>query len=492
MRRQFLGALLFAGTLAFTACQNETVIYLDENGNPIENVELKEGEGILKINLSNTSANSRTARPVGSSAAANNVNVVKIYVFKGANTASGNEDYKFDNAVGVTTADNVSAASGIITITNFTSDAGEHEVTEESWTNHTDQTKTIKLTGLAENSKYKFVAVGYNVANPSSNTTNPYGDPSLTDGTTTLNTFTTTALGEGKTDYDIEELFAGVSAENATQADKAAFSTPATVTLTRQVAGMLGYFDNVPTKIDGKVVQYVRVYANDEYTTFKWPAQLLSTNSPFNGVTQQTTVGSGNGESTSGTNGKFLLMEFDMSKIATNWNNGSPTVDAYTFYDCSTTGLSKDDTSETDKGSGSKAPLAENYKAPAGLKLVQNSIFGGRYIIPYAGHVDSQTLTVELQDVSGKALKKLNVTTENAPSISGGSLTGKYAYDIRCNNFYSIGKKLYTDNTGGDPDPDPNPENSDPDEPIDLSSNTNIVVIINDAWEVLHNMGVEE
>lgn len=482
MRRQFLGALLFAGTLAFTACQNETIIYVDENGNPIENVELKEGEGLLKINLSNTSADSRAVRPVGSSAAANNVNVVKIYVFKGANTASGNEDYKFDNAVGVATGiENVSAASGVITITNFTSTAGEHEITEGSWENHTDQTKTIKLTGLAVNSKYKFVAVGYNVG---SGNTNPYGEPSLSNGTTTLDAFTTTALGEEKTDYDIEELFAGVSDENATKADKAAFNTPASVTLTRQVAGMLGYFYNVPTKIDGKVVQYVRVYANDEYTQFKWPAQLLGTGSPFNGYTQ---AEAGTGE-TKGS--KYLLMEFDMSKIATNWSEGSPSDDAYTFYDCSSTGLSKDDTSETDKGSGSKAPLAENYKAPAGLKLVANSIFGGRYIIPYKAHVASQTLTVELQGTDGALLKTLKVTTNNAPSGVG---NGTYQYDIRCNNFYSIGKKLYTDNTGGDPDPEnPDPENPDPDEPIDLSSNTNIVVIINDAWEVLHNMGVEE
>lgn len=488
MRRQFLGALLFAGTLAFTACQNETIIYVDENGNPIENVELKEGEGLLKINLSNTSADSRAVRPVGSSAAANNVNVVKIYVFKGANTASGNEDYKFDNAVGVATGiENVSAASGVITITNFTSTAGEHEITEGSWENHTDQTKTIKLTGLAVNSKYKFVAVGYN---QSSGNTNPYGEPSLS-GETTLQAFTTTALGEGKTDYDIEELFAGVSAENATQTDKAAFNTPASVTLTRQVAGMLGYFDNVPTKINGSVVKYVRVYANDEYTTFKWPAQLL-TDDDFNGETKQTTVGSGNGESTTGTNGKFLLMEFDMSKIATNWNEGSPTDDTYTFSSFGSNGATGNETAGAAIESSGKAPLAENYKAPAGLKLVANSIFGGRYIIPYKAHVDSQTLTVELQDASGDALKTLKVTTENIPSISGGSLTGKYAYDIRCNNFYSIGKKLYTDNTGGDPDPGTDPENPDPDEPIDLSSNTNIVVIINDAWEVLHNMGVEE
>ena len=60
-----------------------------------------------------------------------------------------------------------------------------------------------------------------------------------------------------------------------------------------------------------------------------------------------------------------------------------------------------------------------------------------------------------------------------------------YAYDIRCNNFYSIGQKLATDTT--DPDPE-NPD--DDDEPIDLRSNK-INVRINDAWAVLHNMGVE-
>lgn len=483
MRRQFLGALLFAGTLAFTACQNETVIYLDENGNPIENVELKEGEGLLKINLSNTSENSRAVRPVGSSAAANNVNVVKIYAFK----YDGVSDYKFDDKVDVSTEE---TADGIIVISDFIA-KDEHSNPTESWENHTDQTKTIKLTGLAENSKYKFVAVGYNVADPKSNTENPYGEPNLTAESTTLKYFTTTALASEKTDYDIEELFAGVSAECVTT-DKVTFSTPATVTLTRQVAGMLGYFDNVPTKIDGSVVKYVRVYANDEYTQFKWPAQLLET-PDFNGDTKQTTVGSDNGESTTGTNGKFLLMEFDMSKIATNWNGTAveQTATSYTFSSFGDAGATGTETAGNQIGStdGSKAPLATGYTAPAGLKLVQNSIFGGRYIIPYAGHVDSQTLTVELQDTDGTALKTLKVTTNNAPS---GVTDGTYQYDIRCNNFYSIGKKLYTDNTGGDPDPDPTPENPDPDEPIDLSSNTNIVVIINDAWEVLHNMGVEE
>lgn len=78
-------------------------------------------------------------------------------------------------------------------------------------------------------------------------------------------------------------------------------------------------------------------------------------------------------------------------------------------------------------------------------------------------------------------MKTLNVVTDQIPPEAT-----KNAYDIRCNNFYSIGKKLDTDSTdGGDPNPDP-------DEPVDLSGNTDIKVIVNDAWKVLHNMGVEE
>lgn len=257
---------------------------------------------------------------------------------------------------------------------------------------------------------------------------------------------------------DVEELFAGVSDEYETQADKAAFTRKASVMITRQVAGMLGYFKNIPTKIGESVVKYVRVYANANTFTFKFPAQLLTT-PDFNGV--------------SSSKNQTPVMEFDMADIATNWNEGTPTDDAYTF----------ENWTNGKPGESVKAPLATGYMAPEGLKLVENSIFGGRYLIPYSGHFTSQTLTVELQDENGEALKTLNVVTDEQTIPNDGT---KYAYDIRCNNFYSIGKKLDTDSTdGGDPNPDP-------DEPVDLSGNTDIKVIVNDAWKVLHNMGVEE
>lgn len=453
MKKTYLGALLFAGTLAFTACQNETIVYVDENGNPVENAGLQEGEGVLEIAVSSTDVASRAARPVGSSAAANNVSEVKVYAFK-----EDGGTYKFDNTLSLSNQlEGVSGGEGIFTVTELES-VGDHNASMEG---HTDQTKSITLKGLAKGANYKFVAVGYNTTEYNT-TYYPYGTlPAPTAGSTTLSGFiqTTTA----KTGYDIEELFAGVSEVCATQTDKAAFTSNASVTITRQVAGMLGYFENIPTKIGGKVVQYVKVYANANTSTFQFPAQLLE-NSDFNGV--------------SSTESQTLVMKFDMAEIATNWNGGTPSDNTYTFADCSN-GL--------DASAIASPPLATGYQPPQGLKLKRGSIFGGRYLIPYSGHFDSQTLTVTLENANGDVLKTLKVVTEDSkvPSASGDDIPTKYAYDIRCNNFYSIGQKLDTGSTdGGTPDTD--------DKPIDLSGNTDIVVTINDAWEVLHNMGVEE
>lgn len=456
MKKTFLGALLFAGTLAFTACQNETLVYVDENGNPIENAELQEGEGILKITVSSTDATSRAVRPVGSSAAANNVSEVKVYAFKEIDGV-----YKFDNTLSLSNElSGVSCEDGIFTVTGL-EPVGDHANT--SMNSHTDQTKILTLKGLARDAKYKFVAVGYN-------DTYPYGTlltSTAISGHTALADFiqiTEPKYSEGSGVVgglgidDVEELFAGVSDEYETQADKAAFTRKASVMITRQVAGMLGYFKNIPTKIGDEVVKYVKVYANANTFTFKFPAQLLTT-PDFNGV--------------SSSKNQTPVMEFDMADIATNWNEGTPTDDAYTF----------ENWTDGKPVESVKAPLATGYMAPEGLKLVENSIFGGRYLIPYSEHFTSQTLTVELQDENGKALKTLNVVTDEQTKPSDGT---KNAYDIRCNNFYSIGKKLDTDSTdGGDPNPDP-------DEPVDLSGNTDIKVIVNDAWKVLHNMGVEE
>lgn len=338
--------------MAFTACQNETVVYVDENGNPIENAGLQEGEGLLEVAVSSTDAASRAVRPVGSSAAANNVSVVKVYVFKEVDGT-----YKFDNTLSLSNElSGVSCEGGIFTVTGL-EPVGDHANT--SMDNHTDQTKILTLKGLVKGARYKFVAVGYNDTYPYGTLPNP---ETINENTALTNFIQTAELGSSDGSGvvvvpgigDVEELFAGVSEEYETQADKAVFTRKASVTITRQVAGMLGYFEKVPTTIGEAVVKYVRVYANKEFTTFKFPAQLL-TAPDFNGVDANTKADK---------EGKFLVMEFDMSAIATNWNGGTPTGGTYTF----------ENWTNGKPGESTNAPLAKGYTAPDGLKLVENSI----------------------------------------------------------------------------------------------------------------------
>lgn len=436
MRKMFVSACLFAA-MAFTACTTE-VIYVDSDGNPVEHVDLKEGEGLLSVAVSSTDVSTRDVRPVGSSAAANNVNVVKVYVFSSTDAGS----YTFDNTVGVKAGanTNVSVDQGVITV-DVTATVNE-VVNPENGVN-IEEEEIITLTGIDKNKYYKFVAVGYN-------TTNPYGDLSPVNEETELEEFTT---ANSLTGYNVAELFATQSA-TAKKGDAKDFGT---LTLTRQVAGMLAYFKNVPAKIGGKDVAAIRIYANKSFTKFTYPAT-----GDFNG----TTAGSDND----------LLMEFIMADISTG-------TDADGYYTFNT--LSNGRVSNNGSSNNGKAPVANGYNMPTNLTLVENSIFGGRYLIPYDKHYgavsgEGSTLTIELQDADGTALRTLKVKTNQTMTDPA----TQYFYDIRCNNFYSIGQKYKTD-----PDPD---GGTDPDEPIDLSGNSEVLVQINDAWSVLHDMTVEE
>lgn len=426
MRKTYLGALLLAGTLAFTACQNETIIYLDENGNPIENVL---GTNEILISVTNTSANSRAVRPVGSSAAANNVDKVSIKVYKTVSEATSdvtkdvldNENYVMD----------------------WSGPTGEGLPTTDR-----EVSKVLKMKNLEAGATYRIVAYGYNNETGyeiTASESNPF-----------------TASAGALADYTLPELFAG-ELEFTTTDDGKIPAGSKQVYLERQVAGMIGYFENVPVCLPGEnasptQVKYVKVYANAETTGFKFSSLANDLNG---------TGSNGTPDKTDGAINKYLLMVFDMSSIASDYNNYS-TVDADDLGEVYTMGQN---------------PYAIGYGdiKPNGLVLKNGSMFGGRYILPYSQHFESQTITIELQAANGDVLKTLKVNTTEE-SISGQTDATTSQYDIRRNNFYSIGKKYKTDSTDG----------TDPDEPIDLSTSNEVIVTINDAWDVLHDMTVEE
>ena len=129
-----------------------------------------------------------------------------------------------------------------------------------------------------------------------------------------------------------------------------------------------------------------------------------------------------------------------------------------------------------------KYPIAEDMQSAytdAQLSLKPNTIFGGRFMIPYDTHYASKTMSIVFYDEEGNELERKDVTC----MTQGYDM---YHYDILCNNFYSIGQKMSTDSTDG-PDKD---DETDDDEPASLSGNE-VPLRINDAWAVIHQMGIE-
>lgn len=432
MKRMFFMSAMAAGVLAFAGCSNDL-----DNIAPGENDALGFGEDVIEIGLTNNNADTRAARPIGSSATANDVDHVKLVVYQ----VTGQEgSYTYSKITTVTIKDDNDM------VIDWT--AGP-EGEGPSTTDRTDK-QTVKLANLAANSKYEFVAYGYNGETAPASITESDSD---IDGT----------YISGVTAP--EEIFAGTSGIVETNGD-AKFSKDVRITMERQIAGLLGYFTNIPTKVDGVVVEKLVVYANAKSTGFYFPFE-----GELNGYTD------GFSET------KTPLLTFDMSTIATNYKANATEQKDESYQFANVSNASKGATAS------STYPFANGYEAPEGLTLKEGSCFGACFVLPYAKHISGNTLTVVLEDdktPTPTPLKTMIVYTEELKKPADGTV---YQYDIRRNNFYSIGKKLYTDNDEGKEDPDdPDP---DPDTPIDVNAKTDIMLLLNDSWDVLHNMGIE-
>ncbi len=465
MRKNYLWMAVIASMLSFTACNDDASSIV--NGENPDEVVMDDGT-TFELAISNTGIGTRAARPLGSSAAANTVDKVQLKFYS---SKDGKQWTEAPAKFKITHLDGAEYKGMDNTIAfNETKPEGVPGTTDRIEEKH-----KIKMTGMEKSTHYRIVAYGYN------GVAFPYGtektDP------TTLGLFST-GDNHGKDGYALEEVFAGYKdVTTAATPDKNGvykFTGAPAVEITRQVAGILAYF-KIPTHANGEIVKTVKVIANQKSTGFKFPNTLLKPDNVafFNGTgTTAPQIGDGTVEPKSGD----VLMEFDMATAASNWNNGSPAEDYYT-----TNGGTADYVVPASQAKG----LATGYKPAEGLKLKADAFFGARYVLPYDKHYNAQTLKVVMYGIDGKVLKTLKVTTDNVPTDGS-----TYNYDIRCNNFYSIGRKMATDNTDGNkPDPEnPDPEYPDPkpDTPIDLGSTDQIVVEINDAWDVLHNMGVEE
>lgn len=449
MKKQYFLMAAFATAMAFTACSNEDEMPAVDNGNGTLGLD----EDYIEIAISNTgTGTTRAARPVGSSAADNNVNKVQL-VFLNEEGTQVTIDDDGENTLKIEAADGESGytiTDGLISYN--TADVDENVPGD---TYHETKKAKLKVSGLTANAKYTIIAYGYN------GNAFPYGTATLESGQKYFKTGDHNLSG-----FNLEEVFAASTTAQVTgnlgtaEAPVYKFNSSVRIELTRQVAGMLAYFKNVPATINDQKVDKITVEANSKSDGFYFPGQLYSSNNGLNGIAAT--------GFTTGTDSDVLLTFSGLSSCkTTTLDNGA---EVYIFGD--------DETAE-----GKKYKLADNMPTNTSLVCEDNTLFGGRYILPYSAHADkptnSTTLVVKFYASGNEtplATKLVRTQDENT--------TNKSMYDILRNNFYSIGKKLATDSTdGGD-------EDDDEDDPIDLSASDELVVLVNDAWAVIHNMEV--
>lgn len=400
----FLSAV---GAMMLAACSNDDTV-------PVEGADAAQpgSELTLTLNSGGDGLGTRANRPVNSSEAANNVTAVKLYIYNPSGTD-------------VTAA---ALTAGTLNPITWTAGPSSPAAPGDNPSPAHKASQTIKLNKLATDGVYTVVAYGYNLVT----------DYTISGGGTANDAFTATLPGA----TNESELFAGKNTFTVVNGNIQS-GTSSEVELRRHVAGLLGYFKNVPILYTNPstnlpdIVAFVRVYASSHASAFTFPSAL-----PVNGT---------------GNNTKTKVLEFNLATLISDFV--AQTV-----------------------GAGTNLTKTFNIPAKTGLTAtVPNSILSGKFLVPFAKVASTTTFTIQLENAAGTVLKSWDV-------INNG-LAGEKVFDVQRNYFYSIGQKYVASSTdGGTTDPG---ETGDDDQPIDLSKETVITITINDAWDTIYNLGIE-
>lgn len=430
-------------SLSFNSCDKEVVYVQDGNG--VESVA--DGAQIITLQVENGGDGlaTRAGRPLYSAEAKQDIQNVKLWI-----------------------CDNTGKKVVYVKeISNWNTDGSTVYTTG----GHGRQT-TIELKGadkLAAGA-YKIYAVGY--SNSSAYTL-----------TNVTNVTKESAFNENMVlpcSTAGEEIFAG-QMELTVEKGKG-FKEP--VVLNRQVAGAFAYVKDIPFMEGAKYLKLVASAQNQSLVLGNFNSFDLTGN------------GSGNA------NVKYVVN-------GTNGKSGSET------YVISTIDLNKWFTAIKDEDGDNLIDAGENWKNPcrpssspaAGTypTFQKGSAFGGEFVIPFA-HVDGkQTLTLQLTKENGDSLRswKVNlgstdvqlnqaITYWNSNWDSTITDTSANTYSLVRNHLYGIGTRM---NDEADPeqpgvDPDPDPENPN-DKPESLNNKQELVLKVNDNWEVIHGMELD-
>ena len=251
------------------------------------------------------------------------------------------------------------------------------------------------------------------------------------------------------------------------------------VTLHRQVAGAYGYFTSIPAKIGETEVASIRMVSRSKNTVLTFG----SFNSSFT-TTDANVMYMVNGSVPAGKTANFLNGDeanvLFSAKIADWFPGGDKNNDG--VYD-------NKDTNWTQHYTGS---------------YLKGSVFASNFIVPFSATQDKSTLELQLLDATGNVLyawpvkldasnDQIGKTGETAsanlsdPSTTMGFAETADVFSLFRNHIYSIGiHKQGTSTT------DPETPVPGTDQPTNLSKIQNVVIRVNDNWEALHHMSIDE
>lgn len=438
-------------------------------------------------------------------------------------------------------------------------------IAKGEWSNATDYAdgKQLELSLKKSNDEelpdgnYTVYAVGYSDASDYDFNLS-LDSKNVTECTSSATTFNKTdfyaSLQSGK--YDAEEVFAGSSAIVAKvigsgndakkvllPADNAESTTkviPAVI-LNRQVAGVTGYFTNIPVAVGGATPTALRLVSVAKNTR----VNFFPLENGYSTVEQTLKyVVNGSEQSTEPTEKKtfsdgsdaYVLYEisldkwfnFGSDKQYKTWADLDLNDDGYVGYmdalchvykkvGTSVNDFQTDNWATDINGSESTAALSEFWSNPLTSTahpqcLVSGSVFAGKFVSPFYKSDGKRTLELQLIDKDGKILKTWNVqipsselntsgATESATAVTSSTPETQSCYSIYRNHMYSLGSKGLSVGGDGDPgdpvvpkpepDPDPTPDPDDVDNPSDLSKGQDLTVQVNDRWEIIHHMEID-
>ena len=442
MKKYFISGAMLAGLMSLAACSNDEGVVADNNG----------AEQQFTITLASSGDRATRAaadRTLESEAAGQSIEKVTLVVRSQDDGADKNK------VVYIHTLDNWND-----TATDYDTNGHGKKLTF-----------TIPKADKLGAGSYVVTAVGYNEGN--------YNLKWPAKGEVLDKNITATT----PTGAEAKEVFAGEQKFNVTP-DKKIEETDASkaiqsvdVTLHRQVAGAYGYFTSIPAKIGDTDVASIRMVSRSKNTVLTFG----SFNSSFT-TTDAKVMYMVNGSVPAGKTAKFLNGDeanvLFSAKITDWFPGGDENNDG--VYD-------KKDTNWTKHYSGS---------------YLKGSVFASNFIVPFSATQGKSTLELQLLDATGNVLyawpvkldasnDQIGKTGETAsanlsdPITTMGFAETADVFSLFRNHIYSIG--IHKQGTT-------NPDKTElgTDEPTDLSKIQNVVIRVNDNWEALHHMSIDE